>query len=167
KPKPFLHLIVFLSMTSSILASNAVADNLLYNGDFEKNKTRWKGEGRIINPGKENKAMSLKVHRKNEPALFQRFKNRNLRPLEVTFRYKFSKDIDRSSEIIVKLIRPNGSYSWKTIQTKEDQRGKWSTYRWSFKDLQKAKEMTLCLSVKPGRCGIITFDDIVVSPQSP
>lgn len=149
----------------------AEGDELLRNGDFEKGRSGWKGDGRVseeeVESGEgksQNKVMILEVKRREDEEVYQEVRTRKLREIHVKGRYRVSEDYDGLG-IMMKFKRPDGSYTYHTYEPtkKARSKGQWQELSWSFKEIRNASELKFYLVSKQGDSGKVYFDNFSVT----
>ena len=151
-----------LAITSSAWAgSTGGGENLLDNGDFEKKKARWKGDGSVEVVEAGNKALVLEIDDRKELEIAQKIKTKNLKRVVLTFRCKISEDFDGVG-MTLRFVRPDRSSTYRTYAPDRLSRGKWKTYTWDFREIRDERDMIFKIETKTGDAGSIFIDDLKI-----
>lgn len=146
-----------LFLFALVLPLFAEEENLVSNGDFQKKKSGWKGDGKADFEG-DNIFLTLDVDSRDLSEIVQKVRTKDLKDLILTFKARKSDDYDGRG-FYVRFERPDGSYTFYTHERINDD---WSDFTVRYGDLKDSKYIFLKFLVREGEEGSVDFDDIVL-----
>ncbi len=142
-------------------ASNT-QNNLIKNGDFEKDSTGWRGDENIVfyTPAETNKICRIVIDKEEIIEFHQKIKTSKMTGL--TIRFKMKKSIDYKGEgLQIKFERGDGSGSGmsRTLPYNNE----WNDIEWNANGVvREESQIKVVFMVKPGQSGTLSFDDIEI-----
>jgi hypothetical protein len=142
---------VFLATVFLATAASA-ADAEIRNGDFEKGKQFWRGDGKVVVLAEGAKVLELKADDKYNDEISQEIDWGKAAKMDVKFRVR---SVEYKGEGLRVSANPGGSYTTPVT-------GEWATAKWSFNRGPAARKLQLMFSPQSGT-GAIQIDDIKIT----
>ena len=151
-----------LLTTSAVLltALAAAADPEIRNGDFEKGKQFWRGDGKVVVLPEGGKALELKADDRYNDQITQDFDFGKAQAIEITMRLR---GLQYKGEGLRVSVHQHGAGS--LVFTGRVVSDGWSDAKWTYRRNTTAEKFQLVLSPLPGS-GAIQVDNIKVTATS-
>lgn len=127
------------------------------NGDFEKGKQFWRGDGRIVTEAAGNKVCELKTSERKGDEITQDIDTGKAAQVEISLRVK-GLDYTGAGLRVAMQKRSGGS----TYNIRQVTNGSWTDVKWTYVRNSTDEKFTLVLSPTVGS-GSIQIDDVKVS----
>lgn len=133
------------------------AENLFQNGDMEKS-IGWKGDKSYTKLG-DVTVLELKASPRKIVSFFQDAKTRDLKDVEVAFKY-MTKDY-KGRGLQLRGERPGGGGTFRNETLVTD--GAWHEVKWRFSEIRDNRSILFHFNLLEGE-GTVYFDDVTLTP---
>jgi hypothetical protein len=133
----------------------------LDNGDISRGAAAWKGDRKVVaDPDDaENKVIELDLSKSRTASFHQLIDTGGKDRFTVSFQVKTSKDFAGNSQLVLRMTRPDRSYTWHGFQIGGTS---WNTITWNFASVNGAKKLDFAVEA-PSGVGKIYFDNFTVN----
>ncbi|MDZ4289103.1 MAG: carbohydrate binding domain-containing protein [Prosthecobacter sp.] len=146
-----------ISLIGLVAVSAFAADPLdLKNGDFEKGKQFWRGDGKIVSETEANKVCELKASERYGDEITQEIDLGKNTKVEIALRMK---GIDYKGAGLRISMKQRGGGS--TFNTREVTEGAWTDMKFTFTRNSPEEKYTLIIAPMMGK-GSIQIDDVKI-----
>jgi hypothetical protein len=161
---------VSIILIAGLSFASIAGENLIVDGSFQKESTRWKGKDNIVpeESNKKNKICQIKLHKRDEKEFYQEFRGSDIK--DFTLRYKIKKSADyKGFGYGIRFTFDKGGYEGRMKRVPSNH--EWNTveYRYSSgftasafenRNLSVHEHIRVAFIVKNGESGSLSFDDI-------
>lgn len=130
----------------------------LRNGDFEKGKQHWRGNGKVVTLPTGGKACELKASQRYSDELTQELDFDKVTEVELT--WKMKSEGYKGSGLKISFIRPSGGFTYNTFKMPDD--ANWKEMKMKFTRTTPEEKIVLTFSPNMGE-GSILIDNVVIT----
>lgn len=135
------------------------SDEFIENGDFEGGRSKWKGDGRVVDDGTGNHVIELEARKGKVREITHEIELDDSREIIVHFRARVSEG-SRPVDLRKAWRNPRGGAGFSGEKLDPD--GQWKQCRTTYRKKDDKEERILAFVLLEGEEGTVQFDDFKI-----